>query len=245
MKGGLLIILSVLCGSLFVSIIGCSDPRVETALRRASELIEEYPDSARVVLDSIDSLHLRKGNAALYAVLDAQSRHKLYMSPPASDSLLNIAVDRYSSHGPDSMLMKAFFYRAIKHQGEMDLENATHDAICSWEVAKSLKNSYWEAKDAELLADMAAIIQNYQEELKWRRIAADSYKKAGKTENYLYALCDVSSSYLNLRDSINACCLDDSIQNILPKYKENVNLQLYHANSSIYIQNTYGRINYA
>ena len=68
--------------------------------------MEEHPDSARKLLDGIDSTRLRRADAPLYAVLDAQSRHKLTLDPP-SDSLLNIAVDRYIAHGPDSLLMKS------------------------------------------------------------------------------------------------------------------------------------------
>ncbi|MDE6410096.1 MAG: hypothetical protein K2K81_07640 [Muribaculaceae bacterium] len=231
------------CYALF-GVTGCSDARVGEVLRHADQLMETHPDSVRILLDGIDTLKLNKANASLYAVLDAQSRHKLYMPPPASDSLLNIAVDHYSTTGPDSMLMKALFYRAVERRENGDIESATHDAINSWELARTTKDNYWQAKDAELVADMAGDIQNYQEELKWRKLSAESYKNAGKNLNYLYTLCDVSSSYLNLRDSVNACCLDDSIGKLIRKENDE-NLQLYHASTSIYIQNSYGDINHA
>ncbi len=242
-KSSLPIIIVIACYALF-GVTGCSDARVGEVLRHADQLMETHPDSVRFLLDGIDTLKLNKANASLYAVLDAQSRHKLYMPPPASDSLLNIAVNHYSVTGPDSLLMKALFYRAVERRENGDIESATHDAINSWELAGKMKDNYWQAKDAELVADLAEDIQNYQEELKWRKSAAESYKKAGKQINYLYTLCDVSSSYLNLRDSVNACCLDDSIGKLILK-EDDGNLKLYHASSSIYIQNSYGDLNRA
>lgn len=95
--------------------VGCTGSETTRKLDRAKNLMEEHPDSARMLLDGIDSLRLSRSQAALYAVLDAQSRHKLDMPVPSSDSLLNLAVDRYTSRGPDSLLMKALFYRAVRN----------------------------------------------------------------------------------------------------------------------------------
>ncbi|MDE5790477.1 MAG: hypothetical protein K2H96_04520 [Muribaculaceae bacterium] len=243
-KLSLSIIIVIACYALF-GVTGCSDARVGEVLRHADQLMETQPDSVRFLLDGIDTLKLNKANASLYAVLDAQSRHKLYMPPPASDSLLNTAVNHYSVTGPDSLLMKSLFYRAVECRENGDIESATHDAINSWELAGKMKDNYWQAKDAELVADLAEDIQNYQEELKWRKSAAESYKKAGKQINYLYTLCDVSSSYLNLRDSVNACCLDDSIGKLIQLHPDNEDLQLNHAYYSIFIQNTFGELDKA
>ena len=54
---------------------GCRDRHAAELLVRADSVMEESPDSARTFLADIDSTRLRGADLALYAVLDAQSRH--------------------------------------------------------------------------------------------------------------------------------------------------------------------------
>ena len=169
----------------------CHDPRTRATLEQADHIMEEHPDSARKLLDGIDSTRLRRADAPLYAVLDAQSRHKLTLDPP-SDSLLNIAVEHYTAHGPDSLLMKALFYRAVGYKERGNIEKATGDAIFSWEIASEGSSSYWKAKTAEILADLNRETNNSEEEIRWRRLAAFEYAAAGEKTNQLFVLCDLA-----------------------------------------------------
>ena len=98
----------------------CHDPHTSEILTRADGLMESAPDSAYSLLRGIDSTRLRRADAPLYAILDAQARHKLDLTPP-SDSLLDIAVEHYTAHGPDSLLMKALFYRAVGKYQTLDV----------------------------------------------------------------------------------------------------------------------------
>ena len=220
---------------------GCRDRHAAELLARADAVMETAPDSARVLLDSIEPSGLGAADVALYAVLDAQSRHKLDLPAP-SDSLLTLAVDHYIAHGPDSLLMKALFYRAVGYQQRGDIKQAAADATGSWEVADESENHYWIAKSAELVADLANDISNYKEELHWRQLAALHYGLAGKLYNHITAICDMSSTHLNLHHDARALALDDSIRRILMELPEDMELQLYHANTSLFIQNQYGSI---
>ena len=222
------------------SLCSCSDSPLSKKLLHAQSIIEEYPDSVRAILDSVDTHRLSRKERALYAVTDAQTRHKLFLPISGTDSLLNLAEDYFDSHGPDSLLMKTLFYRAVTSTEKGEIEEAARGAVNSWEMAKSLDNDYWQAKTAELVADQAMEMQNYQEELKWRKMAADHYKKAGKEKSYLFTLIQISTSYLNLKDSLNAKNLDDSIGGLVLKYPDNDCLKEYHAYYSIFIQNACG-----
>lgn len=223
----------LICGA------ACSGSHENDSLTRAEKIMEENPDSARTLLQTIDTLHLDRSGKALYAVLDAQSRHKLFLPSP-SDSLLDISVDRYSTHGPDSMLMKALFYRAVSLQERGDIRGATRDVVRSREIAASINDDLWKAKNEELVADLALQIQNFQEEIKWRKSAAESYGRAGRTSNRLYTLCDLSTSYLNNNDSIDACTLDDSLSRVISRLPDDNDLKAYHAYNSLFIKNSYG-----
>ena len=169
----------------------CHDPHTSEILTLADRLMESAPDSAYTLLRSIDSTRLRRADAPLYAVLDAQARHKLDLTPP-SDSLLDIAVEHYTTHGPDSLLMKALFYRAGGYKARGNIEKATGDAIFSWDIASEGSSSNWKAKTAEILADLNRETNNSEEEIRWRRLAALEYAAAGKKTNQLFVLCDLA-----------------------------------------------------
>ncbi|MDE7509644.1 MAG: hypothetical protein K2M62_05925, partial [Muribaculaceae bacterium] len=128
------IYLNLLIIALFILAGGCRDRHAEELLVRADSVMEETPDSARTLLAGIDSTCLRGADLALYAVLDAQSRNKLNMEAP-SDSLLNIAVDHYIAHGPDSLLMKALFDRAGGYKQAEATQKSAMDALFGWGVA--------------------------------------------------------------------------------------------------------------
>ncbi|MDE6010372.1 MAG: hypothetical protein K2F87_02845 [Muribaculaceae bacterium] len=221
---------------------GCSSRDTGRQLAHAVSIVEEHPDSARKLLDRMDSRHLSKSQEALYGVLDAQTRHKLNMPLPASDSLLNLAVGRYTAHGPDSLLMKALFYRGVTREAHGAIEEATADATMAWEYASSIRDSYWKAKSAELIADLTNSTSNYQEEMKWRKMAAEEYKKAGEMSNHLSSLCDIASAYLNLHDAERALAIDDSIRPYVMDYADDLDLQKYYAYTSMFIHNSYGSI---
>lgn len=220
---------------------GCRDRHAAELLARADAVMETAPDSARVLLDSIEPSGLGGADVALYAVLDAQARHKLDLAAP-SDSLLTIAVDRYTSYGPDSLLMKALFYRAVGYQQAGDIKQAAADATGSWEVADESENHYWIAKSAELVADLANDISNYKEELHWRQLAAENYRLAGINYNYLTSMCDVATAYLNLHHAERALAIDDSLRMTISDFPNDTDLRIYHAYTSLFIQNHYGSI---
>ena len=196
---------------LMLLLAACHDPHTSAVLARADQVMEEHPDSAYSMLQSIDSTRLRRADAPLYAVLDAQARHKLNLEPP-TDSLLNIAVDRYTSHGPDSLLMKALFYRAAGKYQTNQLPKAVVDATRSWEIAESANNDYWMAKSAELLADLFYNSFNFKDESQWRSKAAEHYKAASRMANYMCSLCDLAASYTNYHDPNRCRVILDSIK---------------------------------
>lgn len=92
------------------------------------------------------------------------------------------------------------------------------------------------------MADLADLIQNYKEELKWRKLAADNYALAGRRHNHFSSLCDIESTYLNMHDSINARCLDDSLKKLVSAEPGENAMQLYYAYTSVFMKNEYGMI---
>lgn len=211
-------------------------------LQNSERLVEESPDSARILIDSINPEKLSSKERAHYTLLDVQTRHKLFMPLPESDSLISISEKYLSSHGPDSLHLKALFYHAVVATESGKIEDAARIAIEAWEKAKELNNHYWQAKAAELVADQANKIYNYKEELTWRKLAAEKYNKAGKEISSIYAAIDITAAYLNIHDYANAIRIEDSVANILQIYPEEKDLQEQFAYYALFTANAKGDI---
>ena len=219
--------------------VGCHDRHAAELLARADAVMETAPDSARVLLDSIEPSGLGAADVALYAVLDAQSRHKLDLAAP-SDSLLNIAVDRYTSYGPDSLLMKALFYRAIPRMEEGLWDSAVVDMMESRGIADTLKDKYWKAKNAEAIADMMRQSLNFQEEIVWRNIAFEEYHEDGKIYNELFALCDLASAMLNGHDSVGCIRTLELLDRRVTEVPDSESLKVYNLPTKLFYHINYG-----
>lgn len=233
------IYINLLIIALFILAGGCRDRHAAELLVRADGVMEETPDSARTLLADIDSTRLRGADLALYAVLDAQSRHKLNMEAP-SDTLLNIAVDHYIAHGPDSLLMKALFYRAVGYQERDDLEASVTDLLECERIGNSISQPYWQAKAAELTADLLRDSNNFPEEAEWRQRAFHLYQDAGRDYNALFALSDLAGAFLNQHNSTGCKQVLERLDSMAAEYPIDDQIFNYIVNSTICYHNYYG-----
>jgi len=81
---------------LLALLTACNDPKpVTDALHRAETLMNEYPDSALAVLNTLSPDAMGKNRTrALYALLYTQAQDKNYIDE-VNDSLISVAVDYY------------------------------------------------------------------------------------------------------------------------------------------------------
>ena len=81
---------------ILVALISCNDPKpVTDTLHRAEALMNEYPDSAWTLLNTISPDEMEQNrNRALYALLYTQAQDKTYRDE-TNDSLISVAVDYY------------------------------------------------------------------------------------------------------------------------------------------------------
>lgn len=157
---------SVFFGVLFM-LAACerNHPQVEAILQKADILMEEHPDSAFVLLDS---LHFReqlsKKETARYALLLAKATDKTYQSLIPCDSLLKFALSYYDK--PTAERATALLYKGCLE----DEVNHDEEAI-------------------EHLQEARLILQNYPAEVSTRRITlgllGDLYYQHKHFENCL------------------------------------------------------------
>lgn len=97
----------IICGLL----CACEQREATDLLSKVEGCMEEYPDSALLLLNQLpqpETLHGKQ--CADYALLLTQARDKNYLDSLQSDSLIKLAVDYYQDSDDKVRAGKAFFY---------------------------------------------------------------------------------------------------------------------------------------
>lgn len=186
----------LLCFALLLAlcVVGCSR-KVDSRLVLADSLVENRPDSAYVILRSVNPDSLSGGeNRALYSLLMSQAMYKCNVRAK-NDSLINIAVDYYKS--TDN---RANYARSLLFKGAVLYEMGDKkEALRFYKQAESVADTsnydfigYVNLRIAEVYA--YSYIQN-QEHISKLRKALSNYKKSGNTKYQLSCLSGLSSSF--------------------------------------------------
>ena len=96
----------VLCTALFGA---CSHGDSERILRQAETVVQEQPDSAISLLQTIDRHSLGSEREARFCLLYTMAQDKCLIEV-SSDSLLRIAYDYYRRHERDTLAARAYLY---------------------------------------------------------------------------------------------------------------------------------------
>ena len=87
----------------------CNDSRKLETIRQAEMLMQEQPDSALRVLQTINRHSLRGKTLARYALIYSIAQDKSGLDV-TNDSLLRIAYEYYSQHPGDSLYARSQYY---------------------------------------------------------------------------------------------------------------------------------------
>lgn len=175
-------------------VVGCSR-KVDSRLVLADSLVENRPDSAYVILRSVNPDSLSGGeNRALYSLLMSQAMYKCNVRAK-NDSLINIAVDYYKS--TDN---RANYARSLLFKGAVLYEMGDKkEALRFYKQAESVADTsnydfigYVNLRMAEVYT--YSYIQNQEHIPKFRK-ALSNYKKSGNTKYQLSCLSGLSSCF--------------------------------------------------
>ena len=119
----LLIILAVMA-----FVYGCTEPQ-SPLFRKAWELVEDRPDSARVILEKVRMDALTKSGQAEYGLLKTIVDYKT-LGTIKNDSLISASIAYYDRHGDEWRRGRAYLYRgALKMYRAQDIPNSIKDSI--------------------------------------------------------------------------------------------------------------------
>lgn len=108
--------------SLACSTISCSGTMEQETLNRAEALMESHPDSALIILSTIDKGQLSdKSQKAKYALLMSMALDKNYIDT-TSFAVLQPAIDYYLEKGTPDEMLRTYYYqgRIFQNQGDHD-----------------------------------------------------------------------------------------------------------------------------
>jgi len=125
-----------------VMMAGCGEKR-HPLLKEAADIIHKNPDSARSLINKVDTSLLSVADRAEYGLLKTITDY-LFLPAIDDDSLITTCVDYYDKHGDAWHQGRAYYYRAnirMSYLGKMS------DAIKDFKVAETIAE---DADDEEL-----------------------------------------------------------------------------------------------
>lgn len=181
-----------------VSLSSCSSSTKNSLLLCADSLMEEYPDSALVILESISSPQkMPRADRALYALLLTQARHKNYIVLE-DDSLIKTAVEYYGDRKKSVRAAKAHYYWGAFYREKGYTSSAVEEYLAAIRLMP--------VRD-EFLALMYDNLAECYEEDELYNIAIDAYRHAYQIlkgeSGQTYPLRGIARMYLlqNMQDS--------------------------------------------
>ena len=122
---------------------GCSTKQTTLLLNDVESYIMERPDSALVVLDSIDRKLLTTDRLkAHHALLHAMALDKNFIDV-TDDSLASVALSYYSRKGPEMYEARAQYYLGLSYYYAGDYNKAILEFTKAEKVAERSDSLYW------------------------------------------------------------------------------------------------------
>ena len=184
--------------------ISCSDRDIIRQLDDVGSYINEYPDSALSVLDSLSTTGIRGREAnAKFALLYSIALDKSYIDA-TNDSLINIAVDWYRKHGTADERLKSYYYQGRVYQNAGDNEAAMGSFVRA--------EAYAGQSDDKTAAGLLYLaMSNISKVLEYSSDAEKIFKETEDTARYSSSLLKICTYYSIQEDYEKASDILDTL----------------------------------
>lgn len=196
MAKGLKLILNLL---LLFCLVACGRSiNVSPLLKEAEEYMNERPDSALYLLDSvIQPKDLSGEDKVLWCLLITQARDKKYV-PHTSDSLINIAVHYYNKKGNIEREAQAYYCQGRVYMDMLLFDEAIVSYLKAEELIQQTTNYNLQARIYNQLGDLYRKNSLHDGSLVYYRKANESYIMEDNQFGVAYTLRDIGLAYLNM-----------------------------------------------
>ena len=184
---------------ILVALISCNDPKpVTNTLHRAESLMNESPDSAWILLNTISPDEMGQNrNRALYALLYTQVQDKTYRDE-TNDTLISVAVDYYRNTDDVRHKFLSYYYKGRVHFNAKDYLGATTCYMEAEQLADEVGDNYLAGLLYAELGRIYRLYYDYPKSLDAHQKAAECYERAGKIRHRNYMWLNQSDVYRNM-----------------------------------------------
>ena len=197
--------LAVVCAAAVV-LLSCSKADLETerTLEDVASFIEERPDSALTILDTMDSFSLTTSALkARHSLLLAMARDKNYIDD-TTDSIIAPAVSWYRRHGSADEKLLMNYYR-----GRIAMNAGNYETAMRWfadgsRFSEKARNKVWSGRLCNAKFQVYQHLFDSSSAIDAALRSADYYAAAGELSRYYDAINNVACVYEQLLDTANA-----------------------------------------
>ena len=197
--------LAVVCAAAVV-LLSCSKADLETerTLEDVASFIEERPDSALTILDTMDSFSLTTSALkARHSLLLAMARDKNYIDD-TTDSIIAPAVSWYCRHGSADEKLLMNYYRGRIAMNAGDYETAMRWFADGSRFSEKARNNVWSGRLCNAKFQVYQHLFDSVSAIDAALRSADYYAAAGELSRYYDAINNVACVYEQLLDTANA-----------------------------------------
>lgn len=135
-RASFIIVIALVC------FFGCTPKSVRHTLSDVETFIQERPDSALTILDTMDRASLTTARSrAHHALLHAMALDKNFIDV-SDDSIAQVAVDYFSEHGPQKYYARSLYYLGLAYYYQEDYNKAIVEFTKAEEVAEACDSLY-------------------------------------------------------------------------------------------------------
>lgn len=192
------------------STISCSRAKEQETLNSAEMLMESHPDSALIILSTIDKGQLSdKSQKAKYALLMSMALDKNYIDTTSFD-VLQPAIDYYLEKGTPDEKLRTYYYQGVIFHNQGDRDNALNSYVKGLDISHDCKDSLTIARTLVAQGDLYNGFFDFDSYINCNLKAAIIFKNSGKKNNELGCLLNALNGAIiaekkNLGDSILNC----------------------------------------
>lgn len=197
--------LAAVCAAAVV-LLSCSKTDLETerTLEDVASFIEERPDSALTILDTMDSFSLTTSALkARHSLLLAMARDKNYIDD-TTDSIIAPAVSWYRRHGSADEKLLMNYYRGRIAMNAGDYETAMRWFADGSRFSEKARNKVWSGRLCNAKFQVYLHLFDSASAIDAALRSADYYAAAGELSRYYDAINNVACVYEQLLDTANA-----------------------------------------
>ena len=197
--------LAAVCAAAVV-LLSCSKADLETerTLADVASFIEERPDSALTILDTMDSFSLTTSALkARHSLLLAMARDKNYIDD-TTDSIIAPAVSWYRRHGSADEKLLMNYYRGRIAMNAGDYETAMRWFADGSRFSEKARNKVWSGRLCNAKFQVYQHLFDSASAIDAALQSADYYAAAGELSRYYDAINNVACVYEQLLDTVNA-----------------------------------------